>query len=218
MIDILYRDDDLLVVDKPAGLVTHRGGMTNESDVAMIRARDAIGQYVWPIHRLDRGTSGALVFALSEDAARSLRGSFDDGSVRKVYLAIARGLVPEAVRVDHPIPRAEGGERVPAVTDIRRLGANEVASLVEAQPRTGRFHQVRRHLSHLRHPIGNDSNYGTGWFNRWIRSETGLMRLALHARSITLPTRAGLRTVVAPLPADLDTALERLGLASLVGD
>lgn len=215
---VLHRDSELVVVDKPAGLLTHRTELAPDRDVAMVRVRDAIGARVWPLHRLDRGTSGVLAFALSEDAARRLRPAFDQGSVEKVYLAIARGEAPEHVVVDHPVPRARGGERVAAVTELRRLHAGSFFSIVEARPRSGRFHQIRRHLSHLRHPIACDSNYGTGWFNRKVREQTGLERLALHAVSIRLPASAGTVTVVAPLPRDFARALDRLGVPATLGE
>ena len=211
-IDILYRDDEVLVVSKPAGLLTHRSEMANDSDVAMMRARDAIGAHVWPVHRLDRGTSGALVFALPADMARALGRAFDEGRITKVYVALVRGEAPEHVVLDYPVPKGEGKERVPAVTELRRLYAGEFFSLVEARPRTGRFHQIRRHMSHLRHPIAGDSNYGTGWFNRKIRDEVGLTRLALHAASSTLPTSAGEREIRAPLAEDFAAALAKLGV------
>ena len=211
MIPILYRDDALLIVDKPAGLLTHRTALARDADVAMTRARDAAGAWVWPLHRLDRGTSGVLAFGLSESVAREWQKELESGGVVKTYLALVRGVAPDEIAVDHPVPRAEGAERVPAQTSFRRLWAGEHCSLVEARPRTGRFHQIRRHLAHLRHPIACDANYGTGWFNRKIRSETALGRLGLHARSLTF-TRAGGRVeVVARLPEDFATALRQLG-------
>jgi tRNA pseudouridine65 synthase len=218
VIEILYRDEDVIVVDKPSGLLTHRSAMARDADVAMTRVRDAIGQRVWPAHRLDRATSGALLFALSEESARALGQAFEAGAVDKIYVAIARGIVAEHAIVDHPVPRGEGRERVAAVTEIARLHAdpNGRVSLVEARPRTGRFHQIRRHLSHLRHPIAGDSNYGTGWFNRWMRAETGLARLALHARCIEFPTRAGRVIVKCPLAPDFAQALERLDVAPAI--
>lgn len=212
MIDILYRDDEILVVSKPAGLLTHRSNMARDSDVAMMRARDAIGAHVWPVHRLDRGTSGALVFALTADMARSLCLAFEEGRVTKVYVALVRGQAPEHVVLDYPVPKGEGKERVAAVTELRRLYAGDFFSIVEARPRTGRFHQIRRHMSHLRHPIAGDANYGTGWFNRKVRDEVGLGRLALHAASITLPTAHGVREIRAPMPEDFAAALSKLGV------
>ena len=214
MIEILYRDDDLVVVDKPSGLVTHRSAMARDGDVAMMQARDAVGQYVWPVHRLDRATSGVLLLALSVESARTIARAFEEGEIEKVYVAIARGIVDEHVVVDHPVPRGEGKERVSAITELRRLHADPEGrvSLVEARPRTGRFHQIRRHLSHLRHPIAGDTNYGTGWFNRWMRSEVGLSRLALHARSIAIPTKRGNLVVKSRLANDFAEALVRLGV------
>lgn len=209
---ILYRDDELVVVDKPAGLLTHRSELAPDRDVVMRRLRDAIGCHVWPVHRLDRQTSGVLAFALSPLAAQRLRKCFDQSGIEKVYIAIVRGEAPEHVLVDYPVPRGQGKERVPAVTELRRSHKGSYFSLVEARPRTGRFHQIRRHLSHLRHPIACDSNYGTGWFNRKIREQTGLARLALHAAAITLPTARGVITVSAPLPHDLSRALHELGV------
>lgn len=212
MIDVLFRSERVLVVSKPPGLLVHRSELASDSDVAMIRARDAIGQHVWPVHRLDRQTSGALVFALTEDSARELRELFDRGAVEKTYVAIVRGAPPERVHVDYAIPKGEGKERVPAITDVVRVAQGEYASLVVARPRTGRYHQIRRHMAHLRHPIANDSSYGTGWFNRKVREDTGLMRLALHAQSVTIPTKNGTIEARAPLFSDFAIALEKLGL------
>lgn len=211
-LSVLYRDDDLIVVDKPAGLLTHRSDLAPDRDVAMTRARDAIGARVWPVHRLDRGTSGALAFALSEQAARTLHTAFERGEVKKRYVALARGEPEEHAIVDYAIPKGEGKARVPAVTELQRLYAGGWFSVVEARPRTGRFHQIRRHLAHLRHPIANDSNYGTGWFNRKVRTEAGLLRLGLHALELTVPGRGGAITVRAPLPPDLGQAFARLAV------
>ncbi len=211
----LYRDASLVVVDKPAGLLCHRTELAPDRDVVMMRVRDAVGAHVYPVHRLDRGTSGALLFALSSEVAAVLRVAFDEGRIVKTYLAMARGHTPEHVIVDYPIPKAEGTkERVAAVTELRRLGAGDHASLVECHPRTGRYHQIRRHLAHLRHPIAVDSNYGTGWFNRDVRARTGLARLALHASVLSFVHPVTLVPVQAraPVPQDLRRAIDVLGL------
>jgi len=211
---LLYGDDDLVIVAKPSGLLVHRGGFTRETDVAMARVRRQLDRLVWPVHRLDRGTSGALVFALSPEMATALGRLFADGAVEKTYLALARGTAPAHVVVDHPVPKDEGGERVPAITELRRIWEGPRCSLVIAAPRTGRFHQIRRHLKHMSHPIIGDTNYGDGAVNRHFRSEFGLHRLALHAHALTLPhPRTGAPvTVRAPLPADLDAPLTALGV------
>ncbi len=210
-IDILYRDADVVVVNKPAGIVVHRSEMARDSDVAMMRTRDAIGSHVWPVHRLDRQTSGALAFALTEQSARSLREAWDEGQVQKTYLALVRGSPLDHVLVDYAIPKAEDRPKVDAITEVWTLARGEWCSLVMAIPKTGRYHQVRRHMAHLRHPIANDSNYGTGWFNRKVRQEGGLMRMGLHAHTLGLPDR---EVIVAPLPEDFLMALERLKIAA----
>jgi tRNA pseudouridine65 synthase len=210
-IDILYRDDDLVIVNKPSGLLVHRG-WANDEVVMMTLVRDALGLYVYPIHRLDRGASGALVFGLSTDAARALCAAFEHGQVEKRYVALVRGIPPEQGIIDHPIPRAPGGERVPAVTEYRRLRVFGRYALVEAVPRTGRLHQIRRHLKHISCPLIGDVNYGKGEHNRLFREHYNLHRLALHATSLTVPHPADGRPIqaTAPMPADLTVALAKL--------
>jgi len=220
-IELLYVDDDVVVADKPSGLSVHRG-WDDDDDVAMFRVRDAIGARVHPVHRLDRGTSGALLFARTAAAAATLGRAFADGHVDKRYLALVRGAPPATVVVDHPVPETEGGARVPAVTRLRLVARSTVerCSLVEARPETGRFHQIRRHLKHLSHPIVGDVNYGKGDLNRLFRTRYGLHRLALHAHLLAFDHPAtGRRLVVrAPLPADFAAALAALGLPVAVDD
>lgn len=215
---VLFHDDRLLAVDKPSGLLVHRG-WGDDRVTALQLARRIAGRRVFPVHRLDRGTSGVLAFALDGEAARRLGEAFAGGEVAKVYVALVRGRAPESVLVDHPIPRSEGGPRVPAVTAVRRLAVVEleprrVYSLVEARPATGRLHQVRRHLKHLSLPVIGDVEYGKGEHNRFFRERFGLHRLALHAASLDLPhpaTGERLR-LAAPLPADLAATLAALGI------
>jgi tRNA pseudouridine65 synthase len=217
-LDVLHHDEDLLVVAKPSGLLVHRSAMAREPDVAMDRARALVGRPVHPVHRLDRGTSGALAFALSREAAAALGRAFAEARVGKVYVALVRGAPPDAVTVDWPVPGDEGGARVPALTHVVTLWRGPRRALVAARPETGRFHQLRRHLKHLRHPILGDTTYGDGAANRDARAELGLGRLALHAAALTLPhprTGAELR-VVAPLPEDLREPLARCGAPALL--
>lgn len=229
---VLFHDDRLLAVDKPSGLLVHRG-WGGDRVTALQLARRIAGRRVYPVHRLDRGTSGVLAFALDEEAARRLGAAFGGGGgddaagaarapeVVKSYLALVRGRAPESALVDHPIPRSEGGPRVPAVTAVRRLAVVEVEprrvySLVEARPATGRLHQVRRHLKHLSLPVIGDVEYGKGEHNRFFRERFGLHRLALHAAMLDLPhpaTGDRLR-LIAPLPADLAGPLEALGITA----
>ncbi|HYO96856.1 MAG TPA: pseudouridine synthase, partial [Polyangiaceae bacterium] len=220
-IPILFIDPDLVVVNKPSGLLVHRG-LANDRDVALFRVRDALGAHVFPLHRLDRGTSGALVFARTRAAASTLGRAFQESRVDKRYLALVRGTPPADGVVDYPLPKNEGGERVPAVTHFRLLARSQVerCSLVEARPLTGRLHQVRRHLCHLGHPLVGDVNHGRGEINRHFRATYALHRLALHAHFVGFehPLHAGRVSVQAPLPLDLGRTLHALGLeAALAG-
>ena len=212
---ILFVDADLVIVNKPSGLLVHRG-WANDDDVAMFRVRDLFGAHVYPVHRLDRGTSGALCFARTREAAASLTASFESRQVDKCYLALVRGEPAASGTIDHPIPKSVDGPRVPAVTHYRLVARSTVdrCSLVLALPETGRGHQVRRHLRHLGHPLVGDVNYGRGEINRRYRAEYGLHRLALHAHQISFEhpvTRAPV-AVTAPMPDDLGLPLERLAL------
>lgn len=212
---VLHRDDDLLIVAKPAGLVVHRGWA--DDDLAVLDlAREAAGAYVYPVHRLDRGASGALAFALSSAAARALQEVWTSGQVEKRYLALVRGNPPDAATIDHPIPRGEDGPRVPAVTEVTTLARAGRYALVEARPLTGRLHQIRRHLKHLSCPLIGDVRYGKGEHNRLFRERHDLHRLALHAWSLTLPHPRSGESVraVAPVPADLLGALVGLDIAA----
>ncbi len=217
MIELLFSDPHVVVANKPSGLLVHRG-WGDDDDVALFRVRDAVGARVHPVHRLDRGTSGALLFARTREAAAALARAFEAGLVDKRYLALVRGVPPESGVVDHPIPKSEGGARVPALTHFRLVARSPVdrCSLVEASPRTGRLHQVRRHLRHAGHPLVGDVNYGSGEINRHYRAAYGLHRLALHAHVLAFdhPVTGARVVVTAPVPGDLSSALAALGLPS----
>jgi tRNA pseudouridine65 synthase len=219
-IDLLFVDGAVVVANKPSGLLVHRG-WAGDDDVALFRVRDMLGAHVHPVHRLDRGTSGALLFARTREAAATLGRALEAGRVQKRYLALVRGTPPEEGVIDHAIPRSEGGERAPAVTRFRRLARSPVdrCSLVLAQPETGRLHQVRRHFHHISHPIVGDVNHGSGAINRHYRARYGLHRLALHARSIEFdhPTTGERIVASAPVPDDLSRALEALDLLTHAG-
>lgn len=216
-IELLFVDDHVVVANKPSGLLVHRG-WDNDDDVAMFRVRDALGgTHVHPLHRLDRGTSGALVFARNQDAARALAAAFEESRVEKVYVALVRGHMKEdAGTIDYAIQKAEDGPRVPAVTHFKTLARSPVdrCSLVEARPETGRLHQIRRHLRHIDHPLVGDVRHGSGPINRHYRTTYGLHRLALHALAIafTHPVTGARVAADAPIPADLLAPFAQLGL------
>lgn len=206
---------------KPAGVAVHatRGAVA----VPMLqRVRDAVRKRVYPLHRLDAPTSGALAFALDPEAAGALSQCFARGEVEKRYVALVRGVPPPSGRIDHPIPREEGGPRVPSATSFRTLFTLGRYSLVLAEPHTGRRHQIRRHLRHESWPIIGDVNYGKGEHNRLFRERFGLHRLALHALELAVPGVEGSPGVApiaafsvrAPLPPDLAAPLASFGVPS----
>jgi tRNA pseudouridine65 synthase len=214
-IEILYRDASLIAVNKPSGLAVHRG-WARDASYAMTEVRDLLGQWVYPVHRLDRSASGVLVFGLSSEMARALCEAFEHHRVEKRYLALVRGAPAAALRIDHPLRPDNSDEPQPAVTDVRLLAQYGRYAWVEARPLTGRLHQIRRHLKHVSCPLIGDVRYGKGEHNRLFREQYGLSRLALHAESLSIPhplTGEALR-FDAPLPNDLHSTIDRLAAIS----
>ena len=195
---ILYRDDVLVAVNKPSGLLVHRSPVDrHETRFAVQVLRDQLGQRVYPVHRLDKGTSGVLLFALDRATASALAAAFAGQHVAKTYLAVVRGWPPDSGLIDHPlgavedrlVPAAAGGPK-PARTAFRTLARVELPvrvdryptsryALVELEPDSGRRHQLRRHLAHVSHPIVGDSTYGKGRHNRLFAERYGVRRLLL---------------------------------------
>lgn len=213
---ILIEDPSFVIVDKPSGLSVHKG-WDRDPDNAMKRVKQQLGRWVWPVHRLDRGTSGCLLFALDEEAARHFGVAFSEHRVEKVYVALVRGTPDDHFEVDYALPRSEDDpERVPARTSFRRLSSSPEGrySLIEARPHTGRLHQIRRHLRHVGHPICVDANWGDNKLNKVVRA-LGLTRMALHARELAVDHPITGQTVRAraPLPDDLVAILATLGVS-----
>ena len=210
---ILHQDDALIFVNKPSGMLVHRG-WGKDGTPALQVLRDQIGQRIFPVHRLDRATSGVLVFARSSEVARDLKDLFDSHRVTKRYLALCRGHAIQRMRIEHALAKEPDKPRVPAVTDVRLLGSFERYGLVEALPLTGRTHQIRRHLKHIAHPIIGDVRYGKGEHNRYFRERFGFHRLALHCESLTLqhPRTGATLCIHAPLPSDFRDLLRTMGL------
>lgn len=210
---MLYRSDSLVAVAKPAGMLVHRGWAQDDVTVADLVRDDVVGAPVHAIHRLDRGTSGVLLFALDPETARNLQEMLPDPSrFHKEYIALVRGPMKEPCTLDYAIPKKPGGPRVDALTEFTPLLHKDRWTLVEARPRTGRLHQIRRHLKHLSHPIIGDVLYGKGAINRFFRETYGLTRMALHAKKVVLTLPEGRVEIEAQLPEDLREPLERLGM------
>lgn len=202
---ILHRDERLVAVDKPPGLLVHRTGLdAGETRFAVQLLRDQLGQPVWPAHRLDKGTSGVLLFALDAETASRLGQVLATGEgVRKRYRAVVRGWPPAEGFIDHPLKREADGAGITellqaAQTRHQRLATWEVplpyggfpstrCALVALEPLTGRRHQLRRHMKHLSHPIVGDATHGKGPLNRDLAQWLGLQRLWLHALRLELP-------------------------------
>lgn len=203
---ILHRDEWLVAIHKPAGLLVHRTALDrHETRFAVQLVRDQIGQRVHPVHRLDRGTSGVLLFALDRDVAKALGAQFAARQVAKRYVAIVRGHPPASGTIDHPLARgsddddhrpagadaaADAAVLQAALTHYRRLAAAELPravdryptsryALVELRPVTGRRHQIRRHLKHIAHPVIGDATYGKGRHNRLFAELFGNSRMLL---------------------------------------
>ncbi len=232
---VLYKDDQLVAVNKPAGLLVHRSNIDrHETRFALQLLRDQLGRHVYPIHRLDKPTSGVLLFALSLATAAQLTRCFASRQVAKSYLAVVRGVPEENGVIDHPLaeepdrlqhgqPQTAGAPQE-AVTGFQRLATVELPfavgrypasrySLLAATPLTGRRHQLRRHLKHLFHPIIGDTNYGEGRHNRLFRDEFHCQRLLLHAAEISFPhpTTNEMLMIAAPLDESYALLLDRLG-------
>jgi tRNA pseudouridine65 synthase len=205
---VLHLDDDLVAIDKPAGLLVHPSALdAHETDSALQRLREQLGQPLWPLHRLDKATSGVLLFARHAEAARQWGRAFEQGEVRKRYIALVRGWPPEAGQIDHPLARdperpSTGQPTLPACTRYERLAcfdwpfsadgrhASSRYALMAVTPLTGRRHQIRRHFKHIAHPLIGDTTHGKSVHNRAVADWLGAQRLWLHALRIELPQRA----------------------------
>lgn len=232
-IAILHVDDDLVAVHKPSRLFVHRTDLDRSvDDCALGRTRDALGGgFLYPVHRLDRGTSGLLIFARSPEAQRDLAAQFAARLVLKQYLAIVRGWPPVEGRIEAPLARldADGVARrdepaQEAETRYRRLATAEVPvavdryptsryALVVVEPKSGRRHQIRRHLRKLGHPLIGDTTYGNATHNRFFRTHLGVHRLLLAATALRIRRPA----TGEPLALNAPLAEDFLGAASALG-
>lgn len=236
---LLYLDEDLAIINKPSGLLVHRSTIDrNETEFAMQILRDQLGQWVYPVHRLDKATSGVLVFALSSEVARLMMESFVGGGIAKSYLAVVRGFTKEAERIDSPL--REETDRMTdqnadkdqpakeAITEYHRLATAELPypvgryatarySLVHVNPLTGRTHQIRRHMKHIFHPILGDTTHGDGKQNDFLRQHFNCRRLLLHGQEVAFdhPCSGQRVQVRAPLDETFNALLEALQWANV---
>lgn len=221
---LLHLDPWLVAIAKPSGLAVHRSEQVHDRAPALQRLRDQLGRWVYPVHRLDRGTSGVLLFALDPETAASVGAALGRRDVHKRYLAVARGFTPEHAEIDQPLQEHRDAPFQPSRTTLERLATVTLPipvgrypearySLVDLRPYTGRLHQLRKHMAHLRHPIVGDVRHGEGRHNRLFREHFGVHRLLLHASELSLPhpvTGEPLH-LHAPLDPELARMLEALG-------
>ncbi|CAM3583967.1 tRNA pseudouridine(65) synthase TruC [Vibrio aquimaris] len=206
MLEVVFHDEYFVAVNKPAGMLVHRSWLDkHETQFVMQTLRDQIGQHVFPLHRLDRPTSGVLIFALSSEVASQVMPMFANHEMNKTYHAIVRGWIEESGRLDYDLKveldkiadKHAEQEKEPqqAITDYRPIEKVEIPRstgrfpttrycLMELKPLTGRKHQLRRHMAHLRHPIVGDTTHGDGKHNKLFREVYDSHRLLLHASQL----------------------------------
>jgi tRNA pseudouridine65 synthase len=191
-LQILFRCERLVAINKPNGLLVHRSPIASDADVFAVQLlRDQLGQKVYPVHRLDRKTSGVLLFALDEVTNSEMQRKFMCGEVKKTYHAIVRGFTPDSGEIDYPLKRDDGVVQ-DATTHFETLQRTEIPfafgkhstsrySLVKLNPVTGRMHQLRKHMAHILHPIIGDRPHGCNKQNRFFKEQFDMMQMMLHA-------------------------------------
>lgn len=230
---ILHQDNHLVAVHKPPGLLVHRSKLaTGERDFLLQRLRNQLGRRVYPVHRLDRPTSGVMVLALDPTTASRLGETFTERRAAKRYLAVVRGIGPEHEWLDYAL-REEDGSRpkaempaLEALTEVRRLDSVELPiqvdrypssrySLMDVRPVTGRRHQIRRHLSRRGYPIIGDAKHGKGNHNRFFAERLGCPRLLLAAVELSFehPVGGHRLTLSCGLDSPMTALFQRFGWA-----
>lgn len=199
---VLYRDEKVAAFYKPSGMHVHPHEnprhRVSRDQILLYQGRDLINQYLYPVHRLDAGTSGVILFALNKETARELAQKFENHLVQKTYEVVVRGIVPDSGKIDLPLELDSTNELVPALTEFERLATVELPvavgkrnptarySLVRAYPRSGRFHQIRRHFGRKSHPVLGDAAHGDSKHNKFFREELKVAGLCLRASEIEM--------------------------------
>lgn len=196
-LEILYQDDFFVAVNKPNGLLVHRSPIARDAkEFALQLLRDQLGRLVYPVHRLDRKTSGVLLFGLDPQTTHLLQQGIEEKQTQKDYYAIVRGYFPESIHLDYALTN-DRGKQQEALTFFKCLKRSELDlpfgkhstsrySLILAQPQTGRMHQIRKHCNHLRHPIIGDRPHGCNKQNRLFKEQWAMTTMLLHAQALHL--------------------------------
>lgn len=224
LLDILYHDEDLVAINKPHGLLVHRSSIAKDAtEFALQRLKSQIGHHVSPVHRLDRKTSGVLLFALNKEAERAMHLLFQEGKVNKEYLAIVRGFSPEEMDINYALKK-ENGTLQEAHTAFKTLMSAELNiplgkyatsrySLIKACPTTGRMHQLRKHFAHIFHPIIGDRKHGCNKQNRFFKEQWEMTTMLLHASKLnfTHPITKQEVTISANVQAEFKRMMDLMG-------
>lgn len=196
MLEIVYQDDYLIAINKPHGLLVHRSKIADDAkEFALQMLRDQVGRHVNPTHRLDRKTGGVLLFAFDKETEIAMQKQFQESLIDKNYLAIVRGYAPSEMEIDYPLAK-ENGTLQEAQTSFITLQQSEIPleigkhptsrySLVKANPKTGRMHQLRKHFAHIFHPIIGDRPHGCNKQNRYFKEHLQMNTMMLHALNLT---------------------------------
>jgi tRNA pseudouridine65 synthase len=227
-IEILYEDEDLIAVNKPPGLLMHRSRLSEDTVFLLQKLRMQLGYRIYTTHRLDRATSGVVVFGKNEHSAAAFNQLFADHKVEKKYLAILRGWIPDQGEIDHVLADPESKQTLhkSALTRYTCLSRSEIAepiglryptarfSLALAEPSTGRRHQIRKHFAHLRHPVIGDKKHGDVKHNSYFRDHFGLTRMFLHAAELNFrhPSSGIQMNIKAPFDTAFAEGLKITGL------
>lgn len=197
MLEIVYQDAWCIAINKPHGLLVHRSSIARDADEFAVQLlRDQVGFPVFPVHRLDRKTSGVLLFASQAEYVSEFQSSMQSDDAQKRYLALVRGFFQDEIALNYPLTRDDGKVQE-AQTNFTKIEHFELSvpfggfptsrySLIEAQPLTGRMHQIRKHLNHLRHPIIGDRPHGCNKQNKLFLERWNMNTMLLHAKFLTL--------------------------------
>jgi len=195
--DIVYEDEWMIAINKPWGILVHRTKISEDTQFVLQLLRNQIKQRIYPIHRLDRATSGVLLFGKSKTIAGLLGSQFREHQVHKNYLAIVRGFVAEEGTINYALKREAHKADQEAITHFQKLAQTTYPaaisryptsrySLLQVVPETGRHHQIRKHFAHLRHPVIGDKKHGDCKHNKYFRETLDIPRMLLHASGLSL--------------------------------
>ena len=219
---IIYEDEQLVAIEKPSGILVHRTGISQDRVFVLQTLRNQLQKHVYTVHRLDRATSGVLLFALNKDSQAIISEQFEKKTIEKVYYAVVRGWIHKKGTIDHPVPN-DKGKLKSAITHYQRMAKGEIDvaigryktarySLVKLMPETGRKHQIRRHLRSISHPVIGDVNYGDRHHNHYFWDHLNLNRLMLHAHDLKISHPVSHETLIfnSSLPVEWSALFQQL--------